>query len=200
MAKRYCNYYTLRDLVARSCGPRAIRFLLLSTHYRQQFNFTFEALEAAKSGIERIENLLRRLPDANGISNQKESERLLERAKSQFEAAMDDDLNTNAALASVFDFVREVNNLIDANKLTTAEAKRVQTFIEGFNSVFGIVGKIGQDDLSREAQELVARREAARKAKDWKTADELRKQLKAMGYIIEDSAQGVRWRKEKTSQ
>jgi cysteinyl-tRNA synthetase len=200
MAKRYGNYYTLRDLVARNCDPRAIRFLLLSTHYRQQFNFTFEALEAAKSGIERIENLLRRLPDANGISKQKESERLLERAKSQFEAAMDDDLNTNAALASVFDFVREVNNLIDANKLTTAEAKRVQMFIEGFNSVFGIVGKIGQDDLSREAQELVARREAARKAKDWKTADELRKQLKAMGYIIEDSAQGARWRKEKTSQ
>jgi len=197
MAKRYGNYYTLRDLVARNCDLRAIRFLLLSTHYRQQFNFTFEALEAAKSGIERIENLMRRLPDSKGTGDQVKSAQLIERVQNQFGAAMDDDLNTKAALASVFDFVREVNNLIDANKLTAAEARKVQTFITSFDSIFGILSDTREENLSQEAQELISKRESARTVKDWKTADELRQKLKTMGYVIEDSAQGVRWRREK---
>jgi cysteinyl-tRNA synthetase len=199
MAKRYGNYYTLRDLVARNCDPSAIRFLLLSTHYRQQFNFTFEALDAAKSGIERIEALLRRLSEVNGASDQDLGKQLLEKARSKFEAAMDDDLNTNAALASIFDFVREINNLIDANKLSAEEAKEVRRFIVNFNNVFAVVKENKEDELSPEAKELIAKREAARKAKDWKTADAMRLQLKALGYIVEDSAHGVRWRREKPS-
>ncbi len=197
MAKRYGNYYTLRDLIDKNCDPRAIRFLLLSTHYRQQFNFTFEALEAAKSGIERIENLLHRLHDVSDIESHEKAEELIERAKNQFGNAMDDDLNTNVALASVFDFVREVNNLIDANTLSIEEARKVQTFFAEFDAVFGILGEVKKETLTQEAQELVAKREEARKAKDWKTADELRQQLKAMGFVIEDTAQGVRWRRDK---
>jgi cysteinyl-tRNA synthetase len=197
MAKRYGNYYTLRDLLGKNCDPRAIRFLLLSTQYRQQFNFTFEALEAAKSGIERIENLMRRLHDVSGANTPGKAEALIERAQSQFGVAMDDDLNSNGALASVFDFVREVNNLIDANMLSVEEAKKVQAFLAEFDAVFGILGEVKKETLPQEAQELVTKREEARKAKDWKTADEVRQQLKAMGFVIEDTAQGLRWRRDK---
>jgi cysteinyl-tRNA synthetase len=110
---------------------------------------------------------------------------------------MDDDLNISIALASLFDFVRDVNNLLDANSISKQEAKHVNSLLLGFDKVLGVVGKIEEETLPREAQELIARREDARKAKDWETADALRQQLKAMGIIVEDTAQGVRWRREK---
>ena len=197
MAKRYGNYYTLRDLIGKNCDPRAIRFLLLSTHYRQQINFTFEALEAAKSAVERIENLLRRLNDVSGTSTLGKIEQLIEKVQSQFGDAMDDDLNTNVALASLFDFVREVNNLIDTNMLTIAEAKQAQKFLASLTKVFGILGEVEEETLPQEAQELIAKREEARKAKDWKKADELRQRLRAIGFVIEDTTQGVRWHRNK---
>ncbi len=199
MAKRFGNYYTLRDLLGRGCDPRAIRFLLLSTHYRQQFNFTFEALEAARSAVERIENLMRRLREINGKGSERKIEGLIDKADSLFGKAMNDDLNINVALASLFDFIREVNNLIDADLLTRDEARQVKSIIESFDEVLGILRKTEKEEtLPKEVGEIIKKREEARKNKNWKTADELRQQLKAMGYIIEDTSKGVRWRREKS--
>ena len=198
MAKRYGNYYTLRDLLAKGCDPKAIRYLLLSTHYRQQFNFTFEGLDAAKSAVERLTNLMRRLRDVNGESSGEKLAQLTSQVERCFGEAMDDDLNVNVAFASMFDFVRDVNNLIDANKLTKTEAEQVYSLLASFDKLLGVVGEVSKEEvLSMEAQELISKREEARKAKDWKTADELRQKLKAMGIIVEDTAQGVRWRREK---
>jgi cysteinyl-tRNA synthetase len=198
MAKRFGNFYTLRDLLAKNCDPKAIRYLLLSTHYRQQFNFTFEGLEAAKSAIERLTNLMRRLQDANGKTAVEKITHLIGKVQACFGSAMDDDLNASVALASLFDFVRDVNNLLDSNELSKAEAETVFTLIEGFDSVLGVIGKVEAEQLPQDAALLIEKREAARKARDWKTADEIRKQLRDMGIVIEDTAQGVRWRKEKT--
>ena len=198
MAKRFGNYYTLRDLLAKGCNPKAIRYLLLSTHYRQQFNFTFEGLAAADSAIERLANIMRRLLDANGESSGGKIAELTNAVQGCFGDAMDDDLNVNLALASLFDFVRDVNNLIDANKVSKAEAEQVYSLLSSFDSVLGVVGEIAREEaLPKEAQLIIAKREEARKAKDWKTADELRQKLKTMGVIVEDTAQGVRWRREK---
>jgi cysteinyl-tRNA synthetase len=199
MAKRLGNFYTLRDLLAKGLDPLAIRYLLLSTHYRQQFNFTFEALDAAKSAIERLANLQRRLQDADGIANNERVHQLIEKAQSCFGAAMDDDLNVSVALASLFDFVRDINQLLDAGELGKADAQKVAALIAAFDSVLGVIPKPEEEALSPEAQELIKKREDARKAKDWKTADAARAQLKAMGIILEDTAQGVRWKREKSA-
>ncbi len=197
MAKRLGNFYTLRDLLGKGCDPLAIRYLLLSTHYRQQFNFTFEGLTAAKSAIERLSNLQRRLQDANGTSSAEKIALLMDRAQSCFTTAMNDDLNVSVALAALFDFVREVNNLLDANALSKQEAQKVHALIASFDQVLGVIPKPAEETLPPEAAELIKKREEARKAKDWKASDALRQQLKAMGITTEDTAQGTRWKREK---
>ncbi len=198
MAKSLGNFYTLRDLLAKGLDPLAIRYLLLSTHYRQQFNFTFEALDAAKKAIERLATLQRRLQDAAGKGGSEELQQLMKNVQTCFGDAMDDDLNVSVALASLFDFVRDINNLLDANALTEDEAAKVASLIEDFDKVLGVIPKPTQETLPAEAQDLIKKREDARKAKDWKTADAARAQLKDMGIILEDTAQGVRWKREKT--
>jgi cysteinyl-tRNA synthetase len=201
MAKRFGNFYTFRDLQKKGCDPMAIRYLLLSTHYRQQFNFTFEGLEAAKSAVERLSNVMLRLLDANGNGCQEKINQIVNNAETCFGNAMDDDLNVSIALASLFDFVREVNNLLDSNDVSKEEATQIYSLLANLNLVLGVVSEITKtENLPREAQELIAKREEARKVKDWKTADILRQQLKDMGVTIEDTKQGVKWKIKKTSQ
>ncbi len=197
MAKRLGNFYTLRDLLQKGCDPLAIRYLLLSTHYRQQFNFTFEGLEAAKGAIGRLSNLLRRLQDADGKGSPSDVDDLICTVQKCFGDAMDDDLNISIALASLFDFVRDINNLLDSNIISKVEAQRLGAVIEDLDKVLGVIPKSKEEVLPKEAEELIKKREEARKAKDWKAADQLRQQLKGMGIAIEDTAQGVRWKREK---
>jgi len=199
MAKRFGNYYTVRDLVGKlGHNPLAVRYLLMSTHYRQQFNFTFDGLEAAKNAIDRLTNFMYRLKDVSGKGCEKEINELTTRVQKEFGNAMDDDLNVGVALAALFEFVREVNNLVDENLLSNEEAQRVYELVSGFDTVLAVLGDLNKEEkLPEEAQELIQRREEARKARDWKTADQLRIQLKAIGVIIEDTPQGLRWRIQK---
>jgi cysteinyl-tRNA synthetase len=198
MAKRFGNYYTLRDLIKLGHDPLAVRYLLLSTHYRQQFNFTFEGLNAARNAIDRLRNFTRRLSYTDGSNSEGKAKHLAEHVRSEFIKAMDDDLNIGSALVALFEFVREVNNLIDVNNLSKDEAREIYDLVVGFDKVLGVIGEVKEKEkLSKEAEELILKREEARKAKDWKTADEIRKQLKNMGIIIEDTAQGIKWRIEK---
>ena len=198
MAKRFGNYYTLRDLLVKGYAREAIRFLLLSTHYRQQFNFTFEGLEAAKSAVERLRNLVRRLREANGVGNDSNVVDLVSQVEVDFESAMNDDLNIGVALAALFDFVRDINALLDADKIKRQEAETVEKLITSIDDVLGVIGPITTEEtLPKEAEELIREREEARKTKNWKKADEIRLQLKAIGIVVEDTNAGVRWRLEK---
>jgi cysteinyl-tRNA synthetase len=198
MAKSLGNYYTVRDLVAKGYDPKAIRYLLLSTHYRQQVNFTFEGLEAAKNTLDRLTNFVHRLLDADGKGSGEQLKLLIGQVQNGFENAMDDDLNISVALAALFDFIRDINNLIDGNMLNKEEAHEVYGLMLRFDKVLGVIGEIKKEEkLSKEAEELIRRREEARKAKDWKTGDDIRQRLKAMGILIEDTSQGVKWRIEK---
>jgi cysteinyl-tRNA synthetase len=199
MAKRLGNFFTLRDLLAKGYDPIAIRYLLLSTHYRQQFNFTFEGLESAKGAVERLRNFVRRLHDADGKESQKQIADLIAKVKAGFGCALDDDLNVAVALAELFDFVREVNNLLDAGFVSKTDALQVTDLMVQFDSVLGVIGKVEEGELlPKDIETLVQKREAARKTKNWKEADQIRDQLKAMGIMLEDTAQGIRWHKEKT--
>ncbi|MCS7096397.1 MAG: cysteine--tRNA ligase [Nitrososphaerota archaeon] len=198
MSKSLGNFYTLRDLTAKGYDPMAIRFLLLSTHYRQQLNFTFDGLEAAGNAVSRLRNFVHRLLDANGRGCGKVIKQLMENFKKSFESAMDDDLNISVALAALFDFVRDVNKLLDEQALSRDEALDVYELMMRFNRVLGIMDEgIFKRELPKEAEELIRKREEARKVKDWKTADQIREQLRAMGIIIEDTPQGVKWRIER---
>ncbi len=198
MAKRFGNFYTLRDLLAKGYDPIVIRYLLLSTHYRQQFNFTFDGLEAAKGAVERLRNFVRRIHEADGKGCGERIAALTEKLEACFVGSMDDDLNINIALASLFDFIREANNMLDANMVSKEEAEKIGGLMMQFDSVLGVIGEVEmQEALPEDIEALVQKREQARKAKNWKEADEIRAQLKEMGIVIEDTAQGVRWRKEK---
>jgi cysteinyl-tRNA synthetase len=198
MGKRFGNYYTLRDLIKLGHDPKAVRYLLLSTHYRQQFNFTFEGLEAAKNAIERLTNFTYRLLAAEGKGGGEKIARLIDRLKKEFGEAMDDDLNIGVALAALFEFVREVNNLLDNDMVSKEEAQQVHSLMVGFDEVLDVVGEVKEEEkLPKEAEELIRRREEARKIKDWKTADQIRHQLAAIGIVIEDTPQGLKWRTEK---
>lgn len=197
MGKSLGNYYTLKDLLAKGFEAKAVRYLLLSTHYRQQLNFTFEGLDAAKSAVDRLNNFMCRLTETDGKACGQAINKLINKAREDFEAAMDDDLNVSMALAALFDFVREVNNLLSSNTLSKDEARDVYMLMLGFDKVLGVTTPAKEELLSEEAQKLVGLREEARKARDWKTADEIRMQLRAMGVIIEDTPRGLRWKIEK---
>lgn len=198
MAKSSHNYYTLSDLMKKGYAPTAVRYLLLATHYRQQFNFTLEGLDAAKGAVDRLTNFVYRLRDSDGKGSGEQLRQLMTRAQDGFEEAMDDDLNISIALASVFDFVRDINSLLDNNQLSKNEAKEVFDVMLRFDTVLGVIGEVKEKaKLSKEAEDLIRKREEARKAKDWKTADQIREQLKAMGIVLEDTAQGVTWKIEK---
>jgi cysteinyl-tRNA synthetase len=199
MSKSFGNYYTLRDLLAKGCDPIAIRFLLMSVHYRQQFNFTFEALESAKSAVIRLRNFVRRLHEVDeGKDSKGKVATLSEKMEACLGGSMDDDLDIGTAIASLFDFVREINNLLDENVVSKQEASNVGGLMMRVDEVLGVIGKVEvEEELSTDIDALVQKREQARKAKNWKEADAIRAQLKARGILLEDTAQGVRWHKEK---
>ncbi len=198
MSKRFGNFYTLRDLLAKGYNPIAIRYLLMSTHYRQQFNFTFEGLDAAKAAVDRLRNFVRRLHEAEGTATGKVAT-LTAKLEACFGGSMDDDLNIGIALSSLFDFVREMNALLDVNLVGKNEAADVGGLMMRLDEVLGVIGKVEVEEaLPQDIDELVQKREEARKAKNWKEADAIRAQLKAMGIVLEDTAQGIRWHKEKT--
>ena len=198
MSKSLGNFYTLRDLLAKGYDPIAIRYLLMSTHYRQQFNFTFEGLDAAKGAVDRLRNFVRRLHDTDGKDSGGKVATFNAKAEACFGGSMDDDLNIGIALASLFDFVREINNLLDANRVSKAEVADVGGLMMKFDAVLGVIGKVEVEEaLPIDIDVLVQKREEARKTKNWKEADAIRAQLKARGIVLEDTAQGVRWHKEK---
>ncbi|MDH7563868.1 MAG: cysteine--tRNA ligase [Candidatus Bathyarchaeota archaeon] len=198
MHKSLGNFYTLKDIIAKGYNAKALRFLLLSTHYRQQLNFTFAGLEASKNAVDRLRNFVHRLLEADGAGCGDEVKSLIARVREGFEAGLDDDLNVGPALAALFDFVRDVNRLLDENRLSREEAEGVYGLMMEFDKVLGVIGDVERKEkLPKEAEELIRMREEARKAKDWKTADQIREKLRLMGIVVEDTPEGVRWRVSK---
>lgn len=202
MAKSLGNFYTLRDLTAKGYSPLAVRFLLLSTHYRQRLNFTFQALKAAENAVERLLNFMERLNEADGAGTDGLLKNLMQKTQIRFEKYMEDDLNIAEALAVLFNFVREVNKLMDENKVSRSEAEEVRQLMYKLDKVLGVIEKaeklFKKEELPKELQELIQKREEARKAKDWKTADEIRERLRKMGIILEDTPLGVKWKIRRT--
>ncbi|MAG08510.1 cysteine--tRNA ligase [Candidatus Woesearchaeota archaeon] len=189
MSKSLNNFYTLRDLLEKDYNPVAVRYLLMSTHYRQRLNFTLDGLEAAKNSVARINDFIFSLKNVKGKENNKKVEGLIKKAKQRFESAMDNDLSVPGALAVVFDFIRDINK----EDISKSNAKDVINTIEGFDSVFGVLKD--KEKVPEAIKKLAEQREKARKEKDWDKADKIREQIKKKGFVVEDSETGARLKK-----
>jgi cysteinyl-tRNA synthetase len=198
MAKRLGNFFTLRDLIAKGYNPMAVRYLYLSSHYRSKLNFTLPALDAAQSTLRSLRDFLLRmsaLPEA--LPGNPAIPQLLQKARADFEGAMDDDLNTPAALAALFTFVSAVNIEAEGGKMGRKDGAGVRDLIFDLDRVLGLrlAESAEEKDLEGEIRALIDERQEARKTKNFARADEIRDLLKARGIILEDTPGGVRWKK-----
>jgi cysteinyl-tRNA synthetase len=194
MSKSLGNFYTLRDLLEKGYNPMAIRYLLIATYYRQQLNFTFEGLDGARNALQRLYDFIDRLKDVKSQKSHPEVAEILKEAQKGFEEAMDDDLNVSAALGKIFDLVKEINKFIDEGDFSSQDAEKTLALIERFDSVLGIL-KREEITLDEKVVELIQKRNQARKDKKWEEADKIRKEIEALGIILEDTPEGTKWKK-----
>jgi cysteinyl-tRNA synthetase len=199
MAKSTGNIARVGELVAAGVSPRALRYALLSVHYRAPLNYTDESLPAASAAIERIDALLAALASYREDREDDPSlPSVLERMRERFEAGLDDDLNVSEALAGLFDGIRELNRRIDARSLSTADAARAVEAVRALDAVLGIAGP-ADADLDPALQALLDARALARAGRDWAASDRLRDELLEKGVAVEDTRDGQRWRLVVTS-
>lgn len=194
MSKSFGNYYTLRDVIAKGYPGRAVRYLLMSSHYRQQLNFTFDRLDAARSSLERYNDFIKNLKDYPGGESSGEAEGFIKKVLEGFEANLDDDLNISGALGEIFDFIRDINRLRAEDKLSAAERDKALETIRKFDTVLGF--EIKEKALDADIEALIEKRNEARKNKDYALSDKIRDELLAMGIVLEDTPQGVKWKRK----
>jgi len=211
MSKSLGNFFTLRDLFAKGYKPSALRFALSSVPYRKQLNFTFDGLQQATSSVERLRNFADRLKiNKFPAGKQAGMAERIAKAAEEFDAGLSDDLNTARALAAVFDLVREANIAMDKGEFRQGDVAAVQQVLANFDRVLAVLedndaqklrtlgygaAEGGPSDV--EIDKLVAERNAAKKKRDFATADRIRKELADRGIIIEDTKDGsVRWKRK----
>jgi cysteinyl-tRNA synthetase len=196
MSKTRGNYYTFRDLREKGFDPFGIRYLLLSVPYNKQLNFTFDGLRGAEKTVESLRTFRSRLRDARTEpGSNTELKAAAARALEQFESGMDDDLNTSVALAAIHDLKTEVNKALDGCTLRADDRADVLALIERFNSVLNIFPDEEAVLLDEDIQRLIDERQQARHRRDFARADEIRDQLASLGITLEDTRDGVRWKR-----
>jgi len=192
MSKSLGNFYTLRDLLEKKLDPMAIRYTLINAQYRQPLNFTINGVRDSEKTLDGLQNLIERL---HGIKEKKENDSIKtfsEKALANFTKAMDDNLNVPNAMATIFDFSKEINKLIDEKEVGKSGAKEAISFLKKINEVLGIL-KFEQKEimLTEKQKELIEERNKARASKDFTKADEIRDKLKEAGFGLKDNPDGT---------
>jgi cysteinyl-tRNA synthetase len=197
MSKSKGNYYTFRDITAKGFSPAAIRYFLLSVPHNKQLNFTFDALAGAERTVASLRDFRARLSEAKTEpgTNEKLSETAA-RALQEFEAGMDDDFNTSIALAAIHNLSREVNTALARKHVKAENQQELLALIDRFDTVLNIFGKQQREMLDSEIQSLINDRQEARRRRDFGRADEIRDELASRGIILEDTKDGVRWKRK----
>ncbi|MDZ4722685.1 MAG: cysteine--tRNA ligase [candidate division Zixibacteria bacterium] len=194
MSKSAGNFYTLREILEKGYPGTAVRYLLLSTHYRQQLNFTFDGLEGARNALARVNDFITNLDSYAGGTSNGEAVAFIQKAIEGFEDSLNDDLNISGALGSVFDFIRDINRLKAEDKLSAEERSSALQTIRRFDTVLNFEMK--KSSLDGEIEALIQERTQARKSRDFARSDKIRDQLLEMGIILEDTPQGVKWKRK----
>jgi cysteinyl-tRNA synthetase len=200
MSKSLGNIYSLREIVDMGYDPLVLRYALLSVPHRTKLNFTTQSLDDAKNALARIESFLLRLDDVRASGPQdaahadEEGDALIGRFLAEFQEAMDDDLNTAGALGALFTFIRDANTAIDAGRISSGDAEGMHAALEKIDPVLDLFPQ--ERSLETEIEQLIAARNAARKARDFGESDRIRGELDRRGILLEDTPGGTRWRRK----
>jgi cysteinyl-tRNA synthetase len=201
MSKSLGNVYTLPDVLARGHRASALRYLLLSSHYRKQLNFTWAGMEQAEESLRRIVDCLARLETVSSTDGSPGVEASIDTARAAFTAALLDDLNTAAGLAAIFDLVRDLNAAIDSKSISRENVDAARRAIDEFDCVLGVVTLRRAEDAQPpvpidEIERLIEERTAARARRDFAAADGIRNALAERGILLEDNPGGTRWKRK----
>jgi cysteinyl-tRNA synthetase len=195
MSKSANNFFLVRDAAAKF-GYEPLRFMLLSAHYRSQMNYTAEVLESAVKSVERLRNCMTIMANAAGNNTMPDSAKsTVDRRRAQFAEAMDNDFNTADAVAALFELVRDINSALSDNSATTADIAEYRGLFDEINGVLGLV-YAESETIPAQVTELVEKRAEAKKAKDYALADSIREEIGALGYVLEETRQGVNIKKK----
>ena len=196
MSKSLGNFYTLRDLMDKGYSPEEMRLVLLSTHYRKRLNFSEKALDQARQSIRSFKEFFVRLKKADGEQADGLDAKLAN-ADQGFKESLGDDLNISGALAAMFALMRDVNKMLDDKQISANCAEKVLELFRKFDDIFAVLGVDEETDESipEEIAKLAEERKTARAEKDFAKSDTIRDQLKELGWIVEDSAEGQRVKK-----
>src|SRR3954468_12214354 len=201
MSKSLGNTYTIPDVIAKGFRPSTVRYLLLSAHYRKQLNFTWDSLAGAEKALQRLTDCLSRLDAVTREGSHPELAARVAAAHQAFAEAMQDDLNTAAALGAIFELVSDLNSAIDAGAIGAADVAVAKAAFDRFDRVLGVVSLRQAEDAKppvpvEEIEQLVEDRHAARRRRDFAAADRIRQDLAARGVLLEDNPAGTRWKRK----
>jgi cysteinyl-tRNA synthetase len=201
MSKSLGNTYTIPEVVERGFRPSAVRYLLLSAHYRKQLNFTWESLAAAEGALTRVTDALSRLDSVQREGSHPELLQRVDAARAAFAAALRDDLNTAAGLGAIFVLVQAINAAIDAGQIGTGDVTRIKDAFSEFDRVLGVLSLRRAEEEQppvpiADIERLIDDRHAARRRRDFAAADRIRDDLAGRGVLLEDNPAGTRWKRK----
>ena len=196
MSKSEGNFYTLRQLLDKGYSPESLRYTLISTHYRQKLNFTFDKIKSSQKCVNKLRELKRRALIIDAEANGQDVEKLSTDMLNKFMEKLGDDLNISGALGELFVWVNDIFSLLDNDDVSASGAGAILTTLNTIDLILCVINDTCDDEPSEEIDALIVARNEARANKDWSKADEIRDKLDALGVVLEDTQSGTIWKRK----